>query len=270
VSRRARAQVVVPVGLPLLRTGGLVRLRGVWPVVGAVAGVALLLAPGAVAASLTVPYLALTGVAAGLALRRAVTARHELTHVQSALRELTALTAGTSLLVAAGSLTAERAGYRLLGFDGEVLALTAAHFHYAGFAVATLAGLVLVRVPGRPAVLAAVAVPTGTALVAAGHFLGRAVELAGALALTTGLLALSLTTLRQVLPRRRAARRLLVVAAGVTPLTMGLAVWWALGRLTGLPHPDLALTAATHGVGNAVGVCLCGLLGWRLLRPTAL
>ncbi len=51
---------------------------------------------------------------------------------------------------------------------------------------------------------------------------------------------------------------------------MALALWWAVGRLTGLAHPDLGLMAATHGVANAVGVCLCGLLGWRLLRPVRL
>jgi hypothetical protein len=149
-----------------------------------------------------------------------------------------------------------------------VLALTVAHFHYAGFAVALLAGLALVRVPGRATALAAAAVPTGTALVAVGHFAGRGVELAGALVLTTGVLALSLATARRVVAPRR-ARALLVLSAATTPLTMALALWWAVGRLTGLPHPDLALMALTHGVGNAVGVCLCGLAGWRLLRPRA-
>lgn len=261
--------VVVPLGLPLLATAGLGSLRRAWPAVGLVAVASLPLQVGGGAAALTLPYLVVATIAAGLAARRAVAARRELGTLSGALRELTALTACASLLVAAGSLTAERAGHALLGFDDEVLALTVAHFHYAGFAVATLAGLALVRAPGRLSVLGAVAVPLGTALVAVGHFAGRAVELAGALALATGLLAVSAATVRWVLPRRRAPRRLLLVAAMVTPVTMALALWWSVGRLTGLPHPDLAVTAATHGVGNALGVCLCGLLGWRLMRPTA-
>lgn len=261
--------VVVPLGLPLLATSGLHALRAIWPVVGLVAVAALPLQAGAGAAVLTLPYLIVATAAAGLAARRAWRTFRDISGLHRCLRELTALTAVGSLFVAAGSLTAERAGYSLLGFDAGVLALTAAHFHYAGFAVATLAGLALVRAPGRLSVLGAVAVPAGTALVALGHFAGRAVELAGALALTTGLLAVAAATIRHVLPQCRAPRRLLLVATMVTPLTMAMAVWWSVGRLTGLPHPDLALTAATHGVGNAVGVCLCGLLGWRLLRPAA-
>jgi hypothetical protein len=263
------AVLVVPLGLPLLATPGLQRLRWPWPVAGAVAGTSLLLAPSPVAAALTLPYLALAVVAATLGLRRTWGARCTARRLRSSLRELTALTATASLPVAALSWTSERAGHDLLGFDGTVLALTVAHFHYAGFAVALLAGLVLVRVPGRLPALGAAAVPTGTALVAVGHFLGPAVELAGACVLTAGLLTVSVVVLRSVVARG-AARRLLLVSALTTPLTMALALWWAVGRLTGLPHPDLAVMAATHGAANAVGVCLCGLLGWRVLRPVRL
>ena len=259
--------VVVPLGLPLLATSGTARLRRVWAAGGAVAGISLLLEPGAPAAVVTLPYLALAAAAAALSVRRALRCRSALRRPATALRELTALTAGNSLLVAALSLTSERGGYALLGFEPHVLALTVAHFHYAGFALATLAGLVLVRVPGRASVVGAASVPLGTALVAAGHFTGRATELAGALVLTVGVLAVSRVTARHVQPRRRAPRLLLLVAVAVAPVTMALAVWWAAGRLTGLPHPDLAVTAATHGTGNALGLCLCGLLGWRLLRP---
>jgi hypothetical protein len=259
--------VVVPLGLPLLATPGLPRLQRAWLVAGALAGASLLLTPSDAVAVLTLPYLAVATAAGALALRRAVLARTTAVRLRSVLRELTALSAGLSLPVAAGSLTAERAGRMMLGFDGEVLALTVAHFHFAGFAVSVLAGLLLVRVPGWTAAIAAAAVPAGTVLVAAGHFLGAGVELAGAVILTTGLLALSVATVRRVRTGSTAGRRLLVVAAACTPLTMALALWWAVGRLTGLPHPDLAVMAATHGAGNAVGVCLCGLLGWRLLRP---
>ena len=259
--------LVVPLGLRLLATPGFPLLRRLWPAAGAVAGVSLLLPVGGTAAALTLPYLLLATAAAVLAVHRAVVERRHVRRAGDAARELAALTAGGSLLVAAVSLTSERVGYALLGFDGEVLALTVAHFHYAGFAVALLAGLVLVRAPGWLAMLGAAAVPAGTVLVAAGHFLGRGTELLGALVLTAGLLAASLATVLHVLPARGPARWLLLASACTTPLTMALALWWAVGRLTGLAHPDLALMAVTHGVGNAVGVCLCGLLGWRLLRP---
>jgi hypothetical protein len=40
-------------------------------------------------------------------------------------------------------------------------------------------------------------------------------------------------------------------------------VHFALGRATGLPHLSIPETAATHGVLNALGVGLCGLLAWQ-------
>lgn len=262
--------VVVPVGLPLLATPGVTAVRRAWPVVGGIAVVSLPLPPGTLAGALTLPYLALTAALAVRAVQRTTSSRTGRREPRVLLRELTALTAGGSPVVAAACLTAERAGIALLGFEPAVLALTVAHFHYAGFAVALLAGLALVRVPGSTTALAAAAVPVGTALVAAGHLTGRAVELAGAVVVAAGVLALSLATVRRMRTSHRGARRLLLVSAAVTPLTMALALWWAVGRLAGLPHPDLALMGATHGVGNAVGLSLCGLLGWRLLRAERL
>ena len=56
---------------------------------------------------------------------------------------------------------------------------------------------------------------------------------------------------------------LLLTACWATPVTMLLAVHFVLGRVTPLPHLAVPDTAATHGVLNALGVGLCGLLAWR-------
>ena len=251
--------VIAPLGLALLDTAGLRRLRRVWPVLGAVAGVALLLPRGATAVALVTPYAAACATVTACGLRRALRRREWTT------RELTALTAAGSLTVAAVSLVAERAGVTLLGFSLAVHGLTVAHFHFAGFAAALLAGLTVAAAPGPLAHLGAAAVPLGTAVVAIGHFTGRWTELVGAVVLTVGLTATSWVAARHLRPHfgDRAARTLLLVASLATPATMALAVWFALGRATGLPHLSIADTAATHGVVNAVGVGLCGLLAWR-------
>ena len=250
--------VVAPLGLSLLRTPGLVRLRRAWPWLGIAAGGALLLPRGPLAVLLVMPYAAACAAVTLCGLRRAVGSRTWST------RELTALTAAGSLSVAALSLVAERAGVTLLGFSLAVHGLTVAHFHFAGFAAALLAGLTAAAVPGRLAHLGAIAVPLGTAIVAAGHFTGRWTELGGAVVLTVGLTATSWVAGRHV--RRRlvdpTSRALLLVASLATPATMALAVWFALGRASGIPHLSIADTAATHGVVNAVGVGLCGLLAW--------
>jgi hypothetical protein len=262
------ALVVVPLGLPLLSTPGLGRLRRPWLLGASLAGASLLLAPSPAAAALTLPYLGLATAATALGLLRAWRARRTARRLRTGLRELTALTATSSLAVAALSWTSERARHDLLGFDGTVLALTVAHFHFAGFAVALLAGLTLVRVPGRLPALAAAAVPPGTALVALGHFAGPAVELAGAVALTIGLLALSVVVLRSWWPPAPPAA---AGGGGGDDAADHGARAVVGGRAAHRSRsPGLGVMAATHGAANAVGVCLCGLLGWRLLRPVRL
>lgn len=249
--------VVAPLGLALLRTAGLARLRRVWPGLGLVAGAALLLPRSPLAVALVLPYAAACAAVTTCGLRRAIGAARARDDL---LRELTALTASASLSVAALSLVVERAGVELLGFSLAVHGLTVAHFHFAGFAAALLAGLTAAAAPSRASALGALAVPAGTAVVAVGHFTGRWTELAGALVLTIGLLSTSWVAAREVL---LPDRLLLLVACWATPLAMLLALHFALGRATGLPHLSIPETAATHGVLNALGVGVCGLLAWQ-------
>jgi hypothetical protein len=186
--------------------------------------------------------------------------------------EVAVLTALLSPAVAAGALVAERAGFHLFGFKLTVLTLTVAHFHFAGFAAALIAGLVARATGSAPAAgshraadAAALTVPAGTLLVLIGYFTGDAVELAGALVLTAGMWTVSWLTWRHA--RVHAADRptavLLTVSAAILLASMVLALSWAVGEATGLPHPSLAWMAATHGVANALGFALCAMVGWR-------
>jgi heme A synthase len=50
---------------------------------------------------------------------------------------------------------------------------------------------------------------------------------------------------------------------------MVLALSWALGEATGLPHLPIGWMAATHGVANALGFALCAVLAWRRLATEA-
>ncbi|MFG1991315.1 YndJ family transporter [Actinoplanes sp. NPDC048988] len=171
--------------------------------------------------------------------------------------------------VAAGALVAERAGYRLFGFELGVLTLTVAHFHFAGFAAALIAGLHRRLAPGRLADAAVLTVPAGTLLVLAGYFTSEFVELAGALVLTTGMWAMGWSTWRHARTRvpDRLTAALLATSALVLAASMVLAVSWALGEATDLPHPSLAWMAATHGVANALGF---GLAAYTRLHTAAL
>ncbi|MEV0580078.1 MULTISPECIES: YndJ family protein [unclassified Streptomyces] len=255
--------VIVPAGLRLTGAPDLARMARLWPVFAAPGAVALWLPRGPAATALALCY----GLGAVLL---ALHALPRLRSARTAPAEIALLTALVTPVVAATALVAERAGQPLFGFGLGILALTVPHFHFAGFAAALVSGLVG-RVAGSTAGrFAALSVPLGTLLVLIGYFIGDWAELAGAVVLTAGMWTVALLTWRTVRPagRDRTTRLLLATSAAVLAVTMVLALSWALGEATGLPHPTLAWMAATHGVGNALGFALCSVLAWqRLGRP---
>ncbi len=254
--------LVVPAGLRLTGLAELDRIRRLWPLFAAPGAVALWLPRGPTAAALALCY-ALGAVLLALhAPRRALRGRDR------SPAGIALLTALVTPAVAALALVAERRGHELFGFGLEILALTVPHFHFAGFAAALVAGLVC-RVDDGPAGrFAALSVPLGTLLVLVGYFIGDWAELAGAAVLTAGMWTVGLLTWRlgQAAGRDRTTRLLLLTSAAVLVATMLLALSWAVGEATGLPHPTLTWMAATHGLGNALGFALCSLLAWHRIR----
>ena len=250
--------VVAPLGLRRLATPGVQRLVPFWPFLALLAGAGLLLERGPLAVATAVPYALACAAVTGLAALRFLRDR------RLATPDMVAGFAGVSLTVAATSLLAERAGAELLGFPLAIHGLTVAHFHYAAFAAVLVAGLTARQARGRAAGFAAWAVPAGTAVTFLGFFTNDHVELAGATILTVGLLVTSAVLLRL------RPNAFLVVAALALPLTMLLAMWWAAGEALGFAHPTLRQMAATHGLLNALGVGVCGLLGWERARPSPL
>lgn len=258
---------VVPAGLRLIDPVGLRRTARLWPLPAALGAVCLWLPRGLPATAPAALY-----AAACLALAvggcRAVRRKPGSTGRVPGPVDIAVATALASPAIAGTALVAERAGYRLFGFDLDILALTVPHFHYAGFAAALVAGLVCrAAAPGPVARWAAYSVPAGTLLVLLGYFVDDWAELAGAVVLTGGMWAVALVTWREVRPAGpdRCTRALLSTSAVVLVATMLLALWWALGEATGIPHPTLTWMAATHGLGNALGFALCSVLAWRRL-----
>lgn len=258
--------VVVPLGLRLVDDPLVARVRALWPW-GAVPGaVAPLLPRGAVAVVLAAAYGVLTLLLAGCAAGRLARTR------SLAPQEVAVLTALATPSVAALALVAERAGYPLLGFDLDVLALTVPHFHFAGFAAALVAGLLCTALPGdRWAGAAALTVPAGTLLVLVGYFVGDLAELAGAAVLTAGMWTVGLLVWRRLRPGAADAvtRALLGVSAVVLVATMLLALWWAVGEAFDVPHPSLSWMVLTHGLANALGFGLCAVVAWTRTREAA-
>jgi hypothetical protein len=251
--------VVLPLGLRLIV--GTRLITRVW-FAGAVPGALSLWLPrGLLATVLASLYCAVTLLLGLIAAQRFWRSR------SLAPREIAVLTALVSPAIASSSLVAERSGFRLMGFDLDILTLTVAHFHYAGFAAALVAGLVCRAAPGGPASAAAISVPGGIGLVFLGYFTEEWVELVGAVVLTIGMWLVAWLTWRDVRQAARGplARGLFAVSAVVLSVTMLLAIDWALGHVVAIPHLSLAWMAATHGLLNAFGFALCAVLAWRKL-----
>jgi hypothetical protein len=254
--------VIVPLGLTLL-PGQLVRTTSArWWFFFAVPGVISLWLPrGPVSITLASVYLVGTVVLIALAVR------HFLQHKRLRPRDIALYTALATPSIAALSLVAERSSYELFGFSLTVLSLTVAHFHFAGFAAALIAFLISgPRTTAGDA--AAISVPLGTGIVLLGFFLGDAVELAGAAVLTAGMWLVGWNLWRRARHADRTTAVLLTVSAAVLVATMLLALSWALGHVVATPYLPLGWMVATHGLANAVGFALCGLLAWRRLGTT--
>lgn len=176
------------------------------------------------------------------------------------------------LPVGAGWWVLARKGGGLMQFDAAIVALTAAHFHFAGFAAATITSLVGARLeagaPTRWASVyrpAALIVGLGPPLVAVGITFSPVVEVLSAVTLAAGVLGVALVmlnvTARTALDERR---RLPAIGIAISALclfvTMALAVGYATGEFSrehALPIPTMV---RLHGLLNVFGFATLGLI----------
>lgn len=265
------AAVVLPLGLRLVDDARAARVpapcSSAWPLAGVAAALALLLPRGAVAVALAVPFAVAGAVLLVVAARGAVAALRSRSADPTAWAVPVAL--GTTA-VGALALVGDRAGVPVLGFEGDLLLLTVPHMLFAGFAACLVAGLSarVAAVAGLGARLAQVGawtVPGGVLAVLVGYFASDAAELVGTVVLTAGLwcaTAAAWLCARRTPGRAGAAWAALALAGSV--VAMLLALWWAAGEVTDVPHPDLSWMVATHGAVNALAVVPASLVAVRL------
>jgi hypothetical protein len=235
------------------------------PFAAAAAAIAFLLPAGVLAGVIALSWLLFAGIVALLGIARLFDYR---------LRDAAELCITVSMLllpVGGFWLAMARFGARPLGFGDTIVLLTAVHFHYAGFALLSLAGLAGRRLrQGAPAAwgvfrTTAAGMIAGVPLVALGITFSRVLEILAVLLLVVSVLAFALLSLVGVVPllARRTARVLLATSALAAIGSMPLAAGYASGSLVGLALTIPQMVAA-HGALNAFGLVLCGLLAWRL------
>src|SRR5580692_3843633 len=175
------------------------------------------------------------------------------------------------LLVAGAWLVASRVGIQLLAFREPIVLLTAVHFHFAGFASAVLAGLTYERFREsrwRAALKAAIlAVVCGPGILGLAVLFGPKVKLVAALLIALGQFGLAAGMVGVgIAAKGRGGRWLLFVASASVAAGMILAAVWAVGEYPLQAFVNIRQMAEFHGVLNAAGFVLCGLLGWCLVN----
>ncbi|MFP5342426.1 MAG: YndJ family transporter [Candidatus Limnocylindria bacterium] len=266
--------VVVPLGLRLVPTQGsataarLLRIAR-WTALpaGVALAVAFVLEPGAIAALLTVPWLA-TAVLAGLVALldgRAAIDRGRFLRPGPHHAIWAAL---LFLGVAAGHATADRLSLQPFGFAPLIVLLTAVHFTFAGFGLVLVGALVAETRPARWLELALGSLVVGMPVTALGFFGVRPAVLAGAWLVAAGGLGIGLELVRST-GVAGVARALRVMAGLALLVAMPLAALYAAGDVLGLAWLDIPVMARTHGALNVLGFAVPAVVALTLERRGA-
>jgi hypothetical protein len=229
--------------------------------------IACWIAPGALAAAAALPWMGVTILMAAIGFRR--------TRNGGLRRELDGLCRDAALIfsVIGGAWTlADRSGYRPLGFDPAIVALTAVHFHFAGLFLPLFAGLVqrelfFFRLASRAAVGVVLGVPAVAVGITTTQLgVGPSIEAAAGCGLALAGMAVAVLHVRIATDGKLpvATRALLAVAGVSLFFGMVLAALYAM-RAFATPVPGLGVPQMRllHGTVNAIGFGLCGVLAWR-------
>jgi hypothetical protein len=281
--------VIVPLGMELGRTfapagifaGKSAELaQRLQPLAAILAVIALWLPPGKNAALLALGWLlvSLLMAASGIAiLASALRAYPDADASAGRATSLVLAIARIDLAIGGAWLVASRLGLRPAGIQEPIGLLTAVHFHFAGFATATIAAATLQFAARRsrhqyvwlkPVALLVAGLPI---VVAAGFVISPLLKMIAAVLFSASVAALAIA-LRAGAQKAEApaARILLQLAATFVFAGMVLSTAYAVADYLGsdaLPIPQMA---RTHGILNAIGFCLLGLLGWLIECSTHL
>lgn len=224
--------------------------------------VAMLLPLGVWRGLLVAPWLVVT-------LTMAIQAAQTLRRQPTSLARKVSLFGPLQLPVGAAWLWADFAAMQPLGFDPQIVRLTAAHFHFAGYVLPLLAGLLLENYNVLACRIAAVGSASGVALVATGITLTKC----GYPAVIEGILAAvfsSLVLLLGICQMRygiRIGSWLLGISGGSLTVATAFALLYALRSWFPLPWLHIPCMWAVHGSIQVLGFATLGLFGWMRLFP---
>jgi hypothetical protein len=240
------------------------------PLGAALVVIAFALPAGEIAAALAGGWFCFTLLGAFFGLQRL------LSRPNSPVGEVNIDAALMMLPVSGVWLIISRAGLRPFTFDPRIVLLTAIHFHYAGFGANLITGMVGRKLSANPSkklrqVLKWIAagVIVAPLLVAIGITFSDEIEIVGVSILTLSLLTLAGLILGWIVPKEpsRWVRYLLIASAGSLFAPMLFAFAYTAKELFNTPAFEIPAMVYLHGMINAFGFVLCGLLAWTILQP---
>jgi hypothetical protein len=263
--------VIVPLGMELGRVLGGSKLQGFarWlqPAGAATAIVAMWLPPGRRAGIVALGWLAVCLLIAAGGFVDLISSLGPSADQSARVTRIVLGIARVDLAVGGAWLVASRWGMRPMEIQEPIGLLTAVHFHFAGFAIATIAAATLHfaethwRHPWlKPLLLFVAGLPF---VVAAGFVISPIMKMMAAILFSASVagLAIFLRACAKKL-ETATARVFLQIAAAAVFAGMVLSGAYAVGDFLGNDALTIPQMARTHGILNAVGFCLPGLLGW--------
>lgn len=262
--------VIVPLGIEVGR--GLTRhsvlldfARHVQPFGAALAVAAMWLPPGHTAGWLSAGWMLVCSL---LALAGLFDLCARLPSDSNRMVPVSLSVARIDLAVGGAWLVASRLGIHPFEIQEPIGLLTAVHFHFAGFATASIAAAALYFVNRSnrswltPLVIAVIIMPF---VVALGFMTSPTFKMGAALlfSFTVAGLAVSLQSMAKRM-ENALARVLLQVASAAVFAGMVLSATYAISDRFGGDVLTIPQMARLHGVLNAVGFCLPALLAWLL------
>jgi len=221
---------------------------------------------GSLAALLTLGWVLLCAVVALLGLDRLYRHGRRIEEV--------CIGAGLLLLPVAGARLYQARVGSIPGGDALLAAMNA---HYALFATPVLAGMVGRALSRgrtwrwRTFRVAAYGIIVGTPLLAIAGSVAPSLDVVARAILAAALLTLALLTILAVAPRTRPFLAAGLLAVSGVAMLLPLYLTWigASSALAGVGSAGNLPIPTAHGVANALGFVLCGLLAWSIIRPAA-
>lgn len=212
---------------------------------------------GALAGTLATPWLLVTALIALVGISRWVARGWQPVHEF-------AIDAGLAFCAVGGVWTVlARSGIQPLDFSPIIVVLTAAHFHFAGFALPIVAGVVgrqATPAAAAPHRWASVGIVTSVPLVAAGITFSPLLEWLAAWLLVPS--AVTIAILQVAMARRGEWAWFLLLASSLCLLGgMVLAAVYALAEFLEQVWIDIPTMVRWHGSLNALGFACLGLIG---------